>query len=302
MIGLGRLRDHALRAVRLAIVALAATLALGATSSALAKPTKASVASKPIVLGETLTLQSRVMGEPRVINIWLPDGYAEAKQRYPVLYLLDGGVDQDFLHVVGANQLGAVWGRSTPAIVVGIASKDRRNELVGPTSDPELLKRYPTAGQSERFRRLLAQEVKPLIAARFRTTGEDAVIGESLAGLFVVETWLRQPALFKRYAAISPSLWWDKEKIRSVASAVTPDGERPPLLLASENEGEELAAVTQRFVVAMPPSRTTCHAPQPYNHANIYHAVTPMALQFLFPPAEAPDPKFGFEVPCSRKS
>lgn len=256
----------------------------------------------PILLGQTLTIQSRIMEQPRVINVWLPDGYAKGKTRYPVLYLLDGGVDQDFLHVVGANQLGAVWGRSLPAIVVGIASKDRRNELVGPTSDPELLKRYPTAGQSERFRRHIAEEVKPLIAARFRTSGDDAVIGESLAGLFVVETWLREPALFKRYAAISPSLWWDKEKIRSVASAAARGAQLPPLLLATENEGEELAAVAQRFLAAMPPSAATCLAPQPYNHANIYHAVTPMALQFLFPPAEAPDPKFGFEVPCSRKS
>lgn len=295
-------RREALLTLRPAALALAAMLSFGGASPAPAKPARTAVMTTPIFLGQSLTIHSRIMEQPRVINVWLPDGYAKGKTRYPVLYLLDGGVDQDFLHVVGANQLGAVWGRSLPAIVVGIASKDRRNELVGPTSDPELLKRYPTAGQSERFRRHLAEEVKPLIAARFRTSGEDAVMGESLAGLFVIETWLRQPTLFKRFAAISPSLWWDKEKIRSVASAAARGARLPPLLLATENEGEELAAVTQRFVAVMPPSPATCHAPQPYNHANIYHAVTPMALQFLFPPAEAPDPKFGFEVPCSRKS
>jgi predicted alpha/beta superfamily hydrolase len=287
--------------------AFACLLGLGAGGSGQAAPVRkpglAAVASKPILLGETISMNSRIMGETRVINVWLPDGYVGGKARYPVLYLLDGGVDQDFLHVVGANQLGAVWGRSQPAIVVGIASRDRRNELVGPTTDPELLKRYPTAGQSERFRRHIAEEVKPLINARFRTNGDDAVMGESLAGLFVVETWLRQPGLFKRYAAISPSLWWDKEKIRTVAAEdVAHDAAWPPILLASENEGEELALVAQRFVAAMPNNGQSCHVPQPYNHANIYHAATPMALQFLFPPAEAPDPKFGFEVPCSRKS
>jgi hypothetical protein len=30
--------------------------------------------------------------------------------------------------------------------------------------------------------------------------------------------------------------------------------------------------------------------------------LTPEALQFLLPPAEAPPPEFGFEVKCSPKS
>ena len=45
----------------------------------------------PILLGQTLTIQSRIMEQPRVINVLLPDGYAKGKTRYPVLYLLDGG-------------------------------------------------------------------------------------------------------------------------------------------------------------------------------------------------------------------
>lgn len=260
--------------------------------------------AKPIVIGQSLTIRSKVLGEARTINVYLPDGYATGTQRYPVLFLIDGGLDQDFLHVVGASQLGTVWGRSLPVIVVGIATEDRRRELAGPTSDPELLKRYPTAGHSADFRRFIAEEVKPLVAARFRTNGDDGVIGESLAGLFIVETWLRQPGLFKRYAAISPSLWWDKEALARQApiSLAGNRSPRPPILIASENEGAEIAAVDARFMALLPIDGTVCHAPQSYNHANIYHAITPVALQFLFPTAQAPDPQFGFEVPCSKKS
>jgi predicted alpha/beta superfamily hydrolase len=278
-------------------LSLLSCLALAQTT---AQPPKS---VRPIVLGDNITIASTVLNEDRVINVWLPDGYAKGTRTYPVLYLLDGGLDQDFLHVVGTAQLGSIWGRSQPVIVVGIASKDRRRELAGPTKDPELLKRWPTAGYSSDFRRHIATEVKPMIAGRFRTNGDDAVMGESMAGLFVVETWLRQPGLFRHYAAISPSLWWDKESLRQTALDQKPDrAPKPTLLIASENEGEALAAVVSRFLSTLVGMDNVCHAPQPHNHANIYHAITPMVLQFLFPPERTPDPQFGFEVPCSKKS
>ena len=41
------------------------------------------------VVGEALTLRSAVLGEDREIFIAQPTGYADATERYPVLYLLD---------------------------------------------------------------------------------------------------------------------------------------------------------------------------------------------------------------------
>lgn len=46
----------------------------------------------------------------------------------------------------------------------------------------------------------------PAIRQRYRTTAETALVGESLAGLFVVETFLREPALFDTCVAFEPSL------------------------------------------------------------------------------------------------
>ena len=45
--------------------------------------------------------------------------------------------------------------------------------------------------------------------ARWRVSGERAIVGESLAGLFIVETFLLEPGLFQRYIALSPSVWWN---------------------------------------------------------------------------------------------
>ncbi|MEK0397284.1 alpha/beta hydrolase-fold protein, partial [Lactobacillus delbrueckii] len=54
-------------------------------------------------------------------------------------------------------------------------------------------------------------ELMPAVKARYRTTNETAIIGESLAGLFVMETLFQTPELFDTYIAIDPSVWWNHE-------------------------------------------------------------------------------------------
>lgn len=263
-------------------------------------------AAQPITIGVSHAIASRPLGEQRRINVVLPLGYAtNPATRYPVLYVIDGGIDQDLLHVAGTAQLGALWGRSQDAIVVGIETKDRRRELVGRTTDPELLKKYPTAGSSALFRDFIREEVMPLVARSYRVDGQDAVVGESLAGLFIVETWLREPGLFDRYAAIDPSLWWDREKLsRSAAAAVDPARARPPLYIAIAREQVAKPAAFDRVrsVLAGQSKRGCVNRRNDLLHATIYHALTPEALQFLLPPAKAPPAEFGFEVRCSPKS
>lgn len=264
---------------------------------------RAQTAPQPIVVGQSFTIHSTAFGDDRTVNIRLPDGYdAHPNARYPVLYLIDGGTDQDFLHIAGTIQLGAIWGRMQDVILVGIASKDRRSELTGPTADKDLMTRYPSAGHSAVFRQFLRTELKPMIATRYRTDGHDGVIGESLAGLFIAETWLREPGLFERYAAISPSLWWDKEALsREAAGLIGPGQAGHPLLLETENEGAEMQVPVDRLVGALGAAKGWCYVPNPgLTHATIYHAVSPAALQFLFPPATAPDPQTGFEIACAR--
>jgi len=266
----------------------------------------ATPASQPITLGTSYHWRSKTMGEDRVVNIVLPDDYAKnPKVRYPVLYLIDGGIDQDLIHISGTEKLNAAWGRSADAIIVGIATKDRRSELVGPTADADLLKQYPTAGNSARFRAFIRDEVKPFVASHYRTNGASAVIGESLAGLFIVETFLRDPDLFTAYGAVSPSTWWDKEALSLTAQAsVGAAQSKHPLYLAVGNEGPEVARADGRIVSAMQGRvQRWCYAEHPdLVHSTIYHSVSPELLQFVLPPAQAPSPEFGFEVRCSKKS
>lgn len=276
--------------MRLRALACGAMMALALSSPAWAAdaaPQSATLRQRPITIGEELTIASSTLGEDRRIAVYLPADYAEGSKRYPVLYLIDGGVDQDFLHIAGTTQLNAIWGRSEPVIVVGIETVNRQSELTGPTHAPDLLKTYPKAGHSADFRRFIRDEVMPLITTRYRGNGQQGVIGESLAGLFIVETALREPGLFQRYAAISPSLWWDDESLPKAASGLLGKAS-PAIYLDIADEGGAMDQGYDQVVKALaanaPMGSHWCAVKHPaLAHSTIYHAVSPQALQFLFP-------------------
>ncbi|MFN4186284.1 MAG: alpha/beta hydrolase-fold protein, partial [Hyphomonas sp.] len=94
-------------------LALAAPVAHAQTPAPIAE----TPAETPIVIGRSYALPSAIMGATREINVWLPPGYADSGKTYPVLYVLDGGQDQDFHHISGLAQLGTVAGTTRDVIV-----------------------------------------------------------------------------------------------------------------------------------------------------------------------------------------
>ena len=176
-----------------------------------ARPTGRAHAA-PLVIGETFTVQSALLHESRRINVYRPPGFADSV-RLPVLYMLDGGVNEDFLHIAGLVEVLVGDGSMRPFMLVGIENTARRRDLTGPTDNANDKKIAPQVGGSAAFRAFIRTELMPEVTARYRTTGETAVIGESLAGLFIVETLVTEPDLFSSYIAVDPSLWWNDEHL-----------------------------------------------------------------------------------------
>lgn len=202
---------------RLLVLVLAASCACSAGPPA--APAPLPPGASPLTLGETFQLESTILGERRAINVYLPPGYARGAARYAVLYMPDGGVDEDFPHILGSLDVSIKNQIIRPMILVGIPNTERRRDLVGPTTVAEEQRAAPHAGGAERFRRFLREELKPAIAARYRVTAESAIVGESLAGLFVLETLLVEPALFDSYIAVDPSGWWNHQALVRSAPA-----------------------------------------------------------------------------------
>jgi len=87
----------------------------------------------------------------------------------------------------------------------------RRKDFTGPTTVAKDSTVAPRTGGSAHVRRFIREEFTSEVRRHYRCPAETAIVGESLAGWFVVETFLLEPDLFRRYIAISPSLWWNDD-------------------------------------------------------------------------------------------
>lgn len=185
-----------------------------AFTSSSAQTTIKEQSKTPLTIGEVVTIDSKMLSESRVLNIYLPDGYKVADTlKYPVIYVLDGSMNEDFIHIVGLVQFFNLQMKMPKTIVVGIANIDRKRDFTFPTTDRKLKMDYPTTGGSRKFIDFLEREVQPYIQANYATSGQKIIIGQSLGGLLATEILFKKPKLFTDYLIISPSLWWDNETL-----------------------------------------------------------------------------------------
>jgi|GEM_PF-89392 len=260
----------------------------------------AAAAREPVPPHETFTIESAVLGETRRINVYTPPQYPHESARYPVLYMLDGGVHEDFSHVAATMDAGIRAGEIRRTIVVGIENTERRRDMTGPTQVRADRRIAPRVGGSAAFRRFIADELMPEVRRRYRATPEAAIIGESLAGLFIVETFFQQPELFTTYIALSPSLWWNREALvrgadawlktlwwERLASPHSRVGAR--VLYLSSADEDNIAPAAERLAAALRANPTYWlqwrYQPRPeLTHATLYRAEAPRVLRELLAP------------------
>lgn len=172
---------------------------------------KGIVYNDPIPEHDSLTISSKFVNEDRVVNIWTPPSYNESADSFPVLYMPDGGITEDFPHI--ANTLAKLIkeNKIPPYILVGIENTERRRDLSGPTEIEYDLKIVTNPGGSNNFRNFIKKELFNEINKRYRTEDKRAIIGESVAGIFVIETFLLDNDMFDYYIAMDPSLWYNEQ-------------------------------------------------------------------------------------------
>jgi predicted alpha/beta superfamily hydrolase len=227
----------------------------------------APVQQDPIPAYETFEIESNEVNETRVINAWKPPGYEESDTSFPVVYMPDGGINEDFPHI--ANTLAKLVADKSipPCLLIGIENTQRRRDLTGPSKVEADAKIAPLGNGSSKFRRFISDELIPEIDRRYRTTQTTAILGESAAGLFVVETLLLEPALFDAYIAMDPAIYWNDswlvrkapEQLRSIpdrpirfwfATSGEPDIAPDVFALVKQLESAAPANLTWEFVDA----------------------------------------------------
>ncbi len=246
--------------------------------------------ASPLSIGETFTIDSRVLNEVRRINVYMPPGYAEStKQSFPVLYMPDGGIAEDFLHVAGLVQVSVGNGTMRPYVLVGIENTERRRDMTGPTLNATDKKIAPRVGGSAAFRRFIRDELMPEVKKRYRVTPESAIVGESLAGLFVLETFFLEPDLFDTYIAFDPSLWWNDHKMVDETSTKLRSNPRSNKTIFIVSSGEDTAEFTQRFADILSQHsgsdiRLHYEKMPREKHSAIYHPAALKAFRAVFAP------------------
>jgi len=242
----------------------------------------------PFSIGETHTFQSSILEEERKLNVYLPTSYhPDSTKTYPVIYLLDGSGNEDFIHVAGLVQfLSFSWIDIMPeSIVVGIANVDRKRDFTSPSSNEKDNEFLPTNGGAGAFTLFIRNEVKPLIEKAYPTNGENSIIGQSLGGLFVTETLFIEPSLFDNYFIVSPSLWWDDESLLG-AEPINLDNVKS-VHIAVGAEGNQMERVARELHVKLMAKRPETmklsfdYLPQK-THGDVLHAALLEGFERVF--------------------
>jgi predicted alpha/beta superfamily hydrolase len=241
---------------------------------------------KPFVLGTIHKIFSKELNETRTLNIYLPEGYNPSDTvHYPVIYLLDGSADEDFIHVVGLVQFfNFPWvNMLEKSIVVGISNVDRRRDLTFPTTIEKDKKDFPTTGHSAPFIAFIEKELQPHIEKNFITGPGKTIIGQSLGGLLATEVLFTKPHLFDRYVIISPSLWWDNESLLAKKPVAPP--QKVAVYIASGKEGKIMERDVKRLSGMLSKNNKDYSVKrQPFyeeDHATIMHQAAYRGMQWM---------------------
>ena len=137
--------------------------------------------------------------EPRVLQIYLPPGYGEGEETYPVIYFHDGGgwLGQGF----AANTLDYLihHGWIRPIMAVFVDSRDRLGEY---QQDVYL--------EEQSFSEHFAEDLVPFIDGSYRTSkdrDDRAIAGLSLGGAAALAFLLDEAEVFSKCAAFSPAIF-----------------------------------------------------------------------------------------------
>lgn len=252
-------------------------------------------AQKPLEIGKQEELYSEILGEKRILNIYIPDEYTQMSPAgLPFLYVLDGSQHEDFLHIVGLVQFYKLIGAMPPAIVVGIANVDRRRDFTFPTSVEKDKKDFPTTGGSEAFRRFIKEELQPFVEGKYGRGSRRILIGQSLGGLLASEILLKDRALFDTYMIVSPSLWWNNGSLlREVAPLIENSRHYPAEVFVSVgHEGRIMQRDARKLYQLLRKQRKNKISPHfrylpDEDHRTVLHQALYHNLRLLYPTEKA---------------
>ena len=191
-------------------------------------------------------IDSAVLGEKRDLVVYLPAGYQNSQDRYPVLYLTDGDIQGP--HTAGTIDYLAKFEQMPPMIVVGMVNppETRTRDLTVTPSDKQNPNQLENA---DRFLAFVENEVIPFVKQQYRTLDYQVLSGTSHGGQFAINALVKRPGLFHGIIAISPSLYWYNQQLLGLAEqGLKSHRLQGHLFVSIANEESTMTEPYQRFV------------------------------------------------------
>jgi predicted alpha/beta superfamily hydrolase len=196
--------------------------------------------NEKITIGEKIKFKSDVLGHERDIYIYLPSGYKQSNQTYPVVYTTDA--EQSFLLMTSMFGIFPKGGILPNAIIVGIVNRGEQERYY---DFAPVIKDKPESGRAELFISFLEKELFPYIEQNYRTQPFRIIFGHSFLGMFACHIFITHPELFQGYIISSPDLRWINEEISGEKSSKLT---RPVFLYISKGAEEKPSKEIESFV------------------------------------------------------
>lgn len=161
-----------------------------------------------------VTIPQLTKDKERTAYAYLPVGYEESEESYPVLYMFDG----HNLFTDGEATFGKCWGLSdyldrheVPLIIAAVECNHEGNNRLSEYSPVSFeFHGERIVGRGKKYMDWLTGEFKPYIDANFRTLKDRKntfIAGSSMGGLMTLYALAKYNKYFCGGAALSPSLW-----------------------------------------------------------------------------------------------
>ena len=169
--------------------------------------------SQEISIGKRDNVYSEILQQDREFSVYFPPSYNIAvNQKYPVLYILDG--DYNFQYVAGFLELQGGISEVIPEMILVAISGKGTNEY-RKNCKPKI-EGVEDSGNAEEMAGFIEKELIPYVNKNYKAADYKILGGHSVGGIFVINTAINHPELFNNYIAISPALWWGKNAMEDV--------------------------------------------------------------------------------------
>lgn len=158
-------------------------------------------------IGVHKIVHSGILNEDRNVHVFLPKGYSDSRDRYPVLYTLYSNI-RDFHFYTGiVNGLSRI--RIIPELIVAAVDLGDGMRDLTPTKSPDY---GPTSGGAANYLKFLKDELIPYIEDNYRTQSERLYWSHSIGGLFGLYAFMSEPDLFESCLVSSPFFVYDGDE------------------------------------------------------------------------------------------